>query len=117
MAHEVLKSYKFRWYPRHRQVGITTKTFGCNRFLWNNRVANFLAWTPENEPVKEKTIKEMKEAHEWLSDVPYNALEQKLQDWIQTKNQYFSKTRKKKLGKPKFKKKGQHESFRLSTNG
>jgi hypothetical protein len=39
MAHEVLKSYKFTWYPHHRQIIITTKTFGCNRFVWNERLA------------------------------------------------------------------------------
>lgn len=117
MKHEILKAYKFRLYPTTEQEIMLANTFGCVRFVWNQRVAQFLSWKPDEPVKKEPTIKEMKADHDWLSEVPYNALEQKLQDWVQTKRQYFSKTRKKKLGKPSFKKRGNHESFRLSTNG
>jgi len=117
MKHETIKAYKLRLYPSKDQAKMLAKTFGCVRFVWNQRVAGFLSWTPENGPTKESSIKDMKQEYDWLSEVPYNALEQKLQDWLQTKGQFFNKKRKKKLGKPSFKKKGNHESFRLSTNG
>lgn len=89
------------------------KTFGCVRFVWNQRVAQFLDWKPDEPVKKEPTIKEMKADFPWLAEVPYNALDQKYQDWRKTKHQYFSKTRKKKLGKPAFKKRGNRESFRM----
>lgn len=41
----------------------------------------------------------MKTEHSFLSDVPYNALEQKLQDFRQFQSQFFNKQRKKGLGK------------------
>ena len=113
MKQEILKSYKFRLYPTSEQETMLAKTFGCVRFVWNQRVAQFLDWKPYETVKKEPTIKEMKKEYDWLSEVPYNALEQKLQDWVQTKKQYFSKTRKKKLGKPAFKKRGNRDSFRL----
>jgi hypothetical protein len=36
------------------------------------------------------SIKELKEIYPWLTEVPYNALEQKNQDWIQTKKTVFA---------------------------
>lgn len=113
MKQEILKAYKFRLYPNAEQEIMLTKTFGCVRFVWNQRVAQFLDWKADEPVKKEPTIKEMKEEFPWLAEVPYNALDQKCQDWVQTKRQYFSKTRKKKLGKPSFKKRGNRESFRM----
>ena len=113
MKQEILKAYKFRLYPTSGQEIMLTKTFGCVRFVWNQRVAQFLDWKHDEPVKKEPTIKEMKAEFQFLSEVPYNALDQKYQDWRKTKQQYFSKTRKKKLGKPKFKKRGNHSSFRL----
>lgn len=108
IQHTILKAYKLRFYPNKTQEDLLDKTFGCIRFVWNNRVDNFLNHDKET-PL---TIKELKKNLEWLKEVPYNALEQKLQDFEETKRQFFNKTRKKKLGKPKFKKKGVNESFR-----
>lgn len=114
----IQKSYKLRFYPSVYQEILLTKTFGCVRFIWNDRVARFNNWTVSEAPeLPELTIKEMKVIYPWLSEVPYNALEQKLQDWRATKSQYFNKKRKKKLGRPKFKKRGGRQSFRLSYGG
>ena len=110
------KAYKVRIYPNKAQEQLLNQTFGCARFVWNKRVESFNNYDKEN-PVKDKTVKELKVEYPFLADVPYNALEQKLMDWNQTVKQFFNKKRKVKLGRPSFKKKGYKDSFRLSYNG
>ena len=110
------KAYKVQIYPNKAQEQLLNQTFGCARFVWNKRVESFNNYDKEN-PVKDKTVKELKSEYPFLSDVPYNALEQKLMDWNQTVKQFFNKKRKVKLGRPKFKKKGYNDSFRLSYSG
>lgn len=114
---EILKAFKLRFYPTQEQEELLNKTFGCSRFIWNKRVESFNSLDPIIKIVKEKTIREMKEEFPFLSEVPYNALEQKLMDFQETKKQFFNKKRKKKLGRMKFKSKRQRQSFRLSQNG
>jgi putative transposase len=112
---QVIRAQKFRFYPTKSQEEILAKTFGAVRFVWNKRLE---AFNNLNGPdFGSCSIKELKEIYPWLTEVPYNALEQKNQDWIQTKKQFFSKTRKVKLGRPKFKSKTGKQSFRLSQNG
>lgn len=113
----IQKAYKLRFYPTAEQEILLPKIFGCVRFVWNNRVAGFNNWSPETTVIEESTIKELKTEYPWLEEVPYNALEQKLQDWRGTKTQFFDKKRKKKLGRPSFKKRNSKQSFRLSYNG
>ncbi|MCK5019996.1 MAG: transposase [Candidatus Peribacteraceae bacterium] len=109
MSQEILKAYKYRLYPNVGQKIFLAKTFGCGRFLWNQRVDQF----NKNDGSKEPTIKELKQKYEWLGEVPYDALMNKNHDWIGFKSQFFNKKRKKKLGRPNFKKRGGRESFRL----
>lgn len=111
---EILKAFKLRFYPTKEQEILLNKTFGCSRFVWNKKVEDFNSWTPNSGKVKEKTIKEMKNEFPFLSEVPYNALEQKLMDFQETKRQFFNKGRKKKLGRMKFKSRRNRQSFRLS---
>jgi putative transposase len=111
----IQKAYKVRIYPTKAQEILLSKTFGCVRFVWNQRVEAFNNFNKEN-PIKDKTVKEMKAEFPWLAEVPYNALEQKLMDWNSFKSQFFNKKRKKALGRPKFKSKGYKDSFRLSYN-
>ncbi len=114
---EILKAFKFRLYPTPIQEQLLNKTFGCVRVVWNQRVETFNNWQPNDLSVPDKTIKELKTEFDFLSEVPYNALDQKLQDWRSTKAQYFNKKRKAKLGRPKFKSRKGRQSFRLITNG
>lgn len=114
---EIHKAFKFRLYPTAIQEQLLNQTFGCVRVVWNQRVEVFRSWDPEQALVPKKTIKEMKVDKPFLAEVPYNALEQKLLDWEQTKKQYFNKKRKVKLGRPDYKKRNRRQSFRLSVNG
>lgn len=110
-----LKSYKYRIYPTNNQQNQLNQNFGSVRFLWNKLVANFNSWSSECKPEKlsEKILKSDPE-FEWLNDSISYALQQKRIDFDQTKKQFFSKDRKKKLGRMQFKKKGvSRESFRI----
>ena len=110
-----LKAYKFRLLPTPDQQVLLNKTFGCTRFVWNKLVDNFNSWTPYNQPpkVNEQTLKHQPE-FEFLKEVSNCALQQKLRDFEETKKQYFNKKRKIKLGRPKFKKRGLNDAFRLT---
>ena len=106
-----LKAYKFRIYPSKDQEVLLAKTFGCCRFVWNKLVENFN--NNSKEFINEKTLKDTPE-FEFLKEVSASTLQQKSNDFIEFKKQFFSKTRKKKLGRPSFKKKSNRQSFRLT---
>lgn len=105
-----LKAYKYRIYPTKEQEVLLNKTFGCVRFVWNKLVENFN--NNDGSVVTEKTLKEQEE-FEFLNEVSASTLQQKRIDFVETKKQFFNKKRKIKLGKPKFKKKSNRQSFRL----
>ncbi len=105
-----LKAYKYRIYPTKEQKVLLAKTFGCVRFVWNKLVENFN--NGGKEVVTEKTLKDQEEFN-FLKEVSASPLQQKTKDFIEFKKQFFNKKRKIKLGKPKFKKKSNRQSFRL----
>jgi putative transposase len=105
-----LRAYKYRIYPTKKQEVLISKTFGCCRFVWNKLVENFN--NNNGSIVNEKTLKDQEE-FEFLKEVSASTLQQKRMDFVETKKQYFNKKRKTKLGKPKFKKKSNRQSFRL----
>jgi len=104
---KIVKAYKFRLYPNKTQKVLLAKTFGCVRFSWNSWVEAF------NKREQEKNVKELRQQYNWMKEVSSGALNQKQNDFNETRRQFFSKKRKKKLGRPKFKKKGYKECFRL----
>jgi putative transposase len=105
-----LKAYKFRIYPDKEQEVLLAKTFGCCRFVWNKLVENFNS--NSKEFINEKTLKDTPE-FEFLKEVSASTLQQKRNDFIEFKKQFFNKKRKAKLGRPSFKKKSNRQSFRL----
>ena len=111
---QITQRSNFRVYLNKNQISLFERTAGCARFIWNKRVESFNS----QEKSKDLSIKELKALHPFLEEVPYNALEQVLQDWNQTKKQFFNKDRKIKLGRPRFKsKRDRNQSFRVSYNG
>ena len=109
------KAYKFRIYPNKQQAKDINNTFGCVRFLWNKHVSAFYSYAEvgPNPVVTSKLLKDNPE-YNWLNDVSAGVLQQKDRDFFEFKKQYFSKSRKTKLGPPKYKKKGQNDSYRLT---
>lgn len=111
----ILKAYKYRIYPTKTQEKYLGQVFGSVRFVWNQLVANFNSFSKNgpNQPMSEKILKDNPE-FSWLNDSISYALQQKRMDFEETKSQFFSKTRKSKLGKMKFKKRGiSTDSFRI----
>jgi putative transposase len=106
-----LKAYKFRIYPSEEQEILLAKTFGCCRFVWNKLVENFN--NNSKEVITEKTLKDTPE-FEFLKEVSASTLQQKRDDFIEFKKQFFNKKRKVKLGRPRYKKKSNRQSFRLN---
>lgn len=102
------KAYKFRIYPTKSQSGLLARTFGCVRFVWN-------IWTEcFNLKTKEfKSSTNLRKEFDWMKKVSAAAIQQKECDFLDFKNQFFSKTRKKKIGRPVFKSKRNNQSYRL----
>jgi putative transposase len=66
-----------------------------------------------NQVITSKLLNKDNPNYSWLNDVSAGVLQHKDRDFIDFKRQYFDPKRKTKLGLPKFKKKGQNDSFRL----
>jgi putative transposase len=109
-----LIAYKYRLYPNKIQQTLLNKTMGCVRFYWNNQVAIFKTYNKEtNSKPQFKTSTELRNEIEWMKEVSAAAIQQKEIDFKEYKKQLFSKSRKKKIGFPLFKKKNNRQSFRL----
>ncbi len=111
-----LKAYKYRLYPTKTQVKYLNEVFGSVRFVWNQLVANFNSYSKDTPsiPMSEKILKDNPE-YSWLTKISSVVLQQKRMDFDETKSQFFSKDRKVKLGRMKFKKRGvSNESFRIT---
>lgn len=108
------KAYKFRIKPTKSQEVLLNKTFGCVRFVWNKHVAAFNSYGVEG-PIQQVTSKRLKDtdSFSFLNEVSAAALQQKERDFEEFKKQFFNKSRKKKVGRVKFKKRCQNESYRL----
>ena len=103
----MLRAHKFRIYPNKSQQKQMAKTFGCVRFVWNKNVEAF------RNKGEFKTSTEYRQEFEFLKEVSAAAVQQKELDFKEYKSQKFSKTRKIKIGKPKFKSRKKKQSFRL----
>ena len=109
-----LVAYKYRLYPNKTQQTLLNKTMGCVRFFYNQQVATFRTYDKETNPMPYfKTSTELRNEIEWMKEVSAAAIQQKEIDFKEYKKQFFSKSRKKKIGFPKFKKKSNRQSFRL----
>ncbi len=112
---KVIKSYKYRIYPNTKQEIMLAKTFGCVRYYWNDLVATFNSYDAKlNRTPTFKTSTDLRNELDWINEVSAVALQQKAKDFDNTRRQYFSKSRKVKIGKLSFRKKGGSQSFRLN---
>lgn len=109
-----LVSYRYRLYPNKAQQILLNKTMGCVRYFWNQQVATFKTYNKETNPKPEfKTSTKLRNEIDWMQEVSASAIQQKENDFKEYRKQLFSKSRKKKIGFPKFKKKSNRQSFRL----
>lgn len=133
-----LKGYKYRIYPTQKQEILLSKTFGCCRYLWNTVLAEtqkeYQAYifakehgiegqenlTPPNVSGNSLCLRVPKHRSNpdslWLNEVAAVALQQTMLTLGNAYGNYFKSlktARKGRFGKPKFKKKHGHQSFRL----
>lgn len=110
----MIRAFKYRIYPNKSQKELLSKTFGCVRVIWNANVESFNSYDKDNNP-KPKIItkSDLVIDRPWLNEVSASAIQQKIRDFQETSKQFFSKTRKKKVNRPSFKKKSGNQSYRL----
>ena len=110
----ILKAYKYRLYPTKQQEILLNKTFGCVRVVWNHNVEVFNKFDKNlTEQEASLTTTQLKQKYKWMSEVSAAALQQKEMDFKTFKKNYFSKSRKKKIGRPSFKNRDSNQSYRL----
>lgn len=108
------KAFKYRIYPNKSQKGLLSETFGCIRVIWNANVESFNSYDKDSNPKPKIIIKsDLIIDKPWLNEISAAAIQQKIRDFQEITNQFFSKTRKKKIGRPSFKKKSGNQSYRL----
>lgn len=107
------KAFKYRIYPNKSQKVLLSKTFGCIRVIWNANVESFNSYDKDSNPKPKIIIKsDLIIDKPWLNEISAAAIQQKIRDFQEITNQFFSKTRKKKIGRPSFKKKSGNQSYR-----
>jgi len=109
---QILKAYKYRIYPTIDQEVLLNKTFGCCRVIWNACTEAFNSPVDRNVEFPKSSTK-IKEKFDWMSEVSAAALAGVYRNFFEFKKQFFSKTRKKKVGRPKFKSKSLRQSYSL----
>lgn len=108
------KAFKYRIYPNKSQKVLLSRTFGCIRVIWNANVESFNSYDKDSNPKPKIIIKsDLIIDKPWLNEISAAAIQQKIRDFQEVTNQFFSKTRKKKIGRPSFKKKSGNQSYRL----
>jgi len=108
------KTYQYRFTPTREQAELLAKTFGCVRFVYNH----ILDWrskeytnnqTKINYNQSSKKLTDLKKQYEWLKEVSSVPLQQVLRNQDKAFSNFFAKRAK----YPNFKKRNNHQSFRL----
>ena len=116
------RAFRYRFYPTLSQEVLLRKTMGCSRFVYNHFLAlRIKEWTTNQKSVSYydtcSLLTELKKEEDtkWLSDVSAVALQQSLQNLQEAYNNFFKGLKKKqRVGFPRFKKKSNRNSIRLT---
>ncbi len=107
----IYKAYKFRIYPNREQKIMIDKTFGCTRFIFNKFLSERKTKYEESkiklsayDELKELT--DLKKENKWLKEVDSCALQKCVFNLDDAFKNFFHGN-----GYPKFKAKGEHESY------
>ncbi len=107
MPKQILKAYKVRLYPNDEQKVFFAKSFGCTRFIWNKMLSDKIEHYQATKTELKNTPAGYKKQFEWLKEVDSLALANVQQNLRAAYAKFF----KQGLGFPKFKKKGQRDSY------
>lgn len=106
---KAMKGYKFRLCPNKEQQTYFQKCFGCCRFLWNNMLADKIAYYEEFQESLDTQPPAYKSEYPFLKEVDSLALTSEYRDLNTAFKNFFRDT---KVGYPKFKKKrDNHKSY------
>jgi len=100
---KIMTSYKFRIYPTKDQSTKIDETFRSVKFIWNKNVEIFNSYK-KGEKLNYKTVTILRQEFEFLKNCSAGALQQMERNFQEALKQFFNKKRKKKLGRPQFKK-------------
>ena len=107
---KIHKAYKFRLYPDKEQIVLIHKMFGCTRFVYNY----CLDLKRNNKYLTKfdltKELPKLKKEYSFLKEVDSMSLQNAITDLMIG----FAKFEKHQGGYPRFKKKGEKESFRTN---
>ena len=108
----------FRYQLKKEEI-LYFKFAGSCRYIFNHELARTIEaldkgqFLTYNDYAKELTLLKRQPETEWLKEAPAQILQQALMDLDQAVNvHYKSKNKKKKIGFPRFKKRGLNDSFR-----
>ena len=104
------KSYKFRLYPNEEQKVLFEKTFGCSRFIWNQMLADKIAYYKETGKSLNNTPAQYKKEFPWLKEVDSLALCNVQLNLQKAYKSFFQS----KFGFPNFKSKRHHQSYQAN---
>ena len=108
------KAYKFRLYPNQEQRILFEKTFGCSRFIWNQMLADKIAYYKETGKTLNNTPAQYKKEFPWLKEVDSLALCNVQLNLQKAYKSFFQS----KFGFPRFKskKKAYKQSYKTNNN-
>jgi putative transposase len=112
----IYKAFKFRLYPTREQEVFFEKSVGCSRFVYNKLLeANITEYNNTRKFILgfslTNKLVELKKEFPWLKEVNSQSLQQASMNLATAFKNRFSKKRKKQTGFPKFKKRGNQDSF------
>lgn len=116
------RAFRYRFYPTPSQELLLRKTLGCSRFVYNHFLTlRIKEWTINQKSISynetSSLLTQLKKEEEtsWLNEVSAVALQQSLQNLQEAYNNFFKGLKKKqKVGFPRFKKKSNRNSIRLT---
>lgn len=117
--------YSYRFYPTDQQKQRLAQLFGCVRVVWNDALAicKQSEKKPKSSELQKLVITQAKKTEEraWLSDVSVVSLQQSVADLETAFKNFFDsckgKRKGRKVGYPKFKKRTNSQSARLTRGG
>lgn len=111
------KGLEIRLYPNKEQRVLIDITLGCSRFVYNHVLALKKELWEDYKLAFNPKLKSFKEEWKFLTKVPSQALANSYMDCLDAFNNFFNSLKSKSKTEqkfPKFHKKGQKDSFRIS---
>lgn len=116
---EILKAYKTELDPNDKQVALFRQCAGTARFVFNWGLATWQHWYEDGKKPSEYSLRkhftEIKDEQcSWIREYPYAVTEAAFANLSDAFKHFFRRVKQGETsGYPKFKKRGQHDSFQL----